>query len=289
MILPFDSLPTHLLSPCEAPLPCQPKIISSNNTLPVKKELDENAGMAILEYIYSRKGVINKESSGRSRRGEVNEQKGPHKPSFYNEVNSGRNDKQGTSKDLDMIDRLTDSMGIPSKAKIKYITKEVLMRNHVTIQILINECKVGISDLKAGGIVDSFQDLIDLKFRMLDVVIDRTLFNVSHLYTLFHVSHKDLCRHRKVQFSTLDLLQCQFYASELQTLQFTLDTLIENGGINATQLQSLEFSLADLISLNFRPEHLHTLHITKKQALDWFKWDTKEYRQFICTPSSSSS
>lgn len=294
MALPFILLPTRLLKPREIeqvevmlPSPQQrplTSVSSVNTVIPVKRELDESAGMAILEYIYSKKGgALNKagdvDNSRRNRR-RGDEEETSHKASFYIEpsVKKGGGD---ASADLGMIDRLTDALGMPSKAKVKFITKEVLMRNDVTIQILIEECKVGITDLKVGGIVESFQDLIDLKFRMLDCVSNRTLFNVSHLYTLFHVGYKQLRRHPNVQFCTLDLLQCQFCASELQTLQFSFDRLIEKGAINAIQLHCLNFSLSDLISLNFRPEHLHTLKISRNDAIDRFGWDAKEYRQFV--------
>lgn len=261
-------------------------VSSVNTVIPVKRELDESAGMAILEYIYSKKGgALNKtagdvDNSRRNRR-RGDEEETSHKASFYIEPSVKKGGGNDASVDLGMIDRLTDALGMPSKAKVKFITKEVLMRNDVTIQILIEECKVGITDLKVGGIVESFQDLIDLKFRMLDCVSDRTLFNVSHLYTLFHVGYKQLRRHPKVQFCTLDLLQCQFCASELQTLQFSFDRLIEKGTINAIQLHCLNFSLSDLISLNFRPEHLHSLKISRNDAIDRFGWDAKEYRQFV--------
>lgn len=299
MALPFILLPTRLLKPreieqVEVMLPLSPSpqqrpltsVSSVNTVIPVKRELDESAGMAILEYIYSKKGgALNKtagdvDNSRRNRR-RGDEEETSHKASFYIEPSVKKGGGNDASVDLGMIDRLTDALGMPSKAKVKFITKEVLMRNDVTIQILIEECKVGITDLKVGGIVESFQDLVDLKFRMLDCVSNRTLFNVSHLYTLFHVGYKQLMRHPKVQFCTVDLLQCQFCASELQTLQFSFDRLIEKGAINAIQLHCLNFSLSDLISLNLRPEHLHSLKISRTDAIDRFGWDAKEYRQFV--------
>lgn len=293
MALPFIDLPTRLLRPYETkvthtiPLSQQQRTASVSgvtSNLGVKRELDESVGMAILEYIYSKKdGALNKESKeenggggGGERRRRGDEES--HKASFYMEPSVKQ---RGDTRNLDMFDRLTDSLGIPSKAKVKFITKEVLIRNEVTIQILIEECKVGITDLKVGGIVESFQDLIDLKFRVLDVVSNRTLFNVSHLYTLFLVGYKELRRHPKVQFCTLDLLQCQFCASELQTLQFSFDRLVEKGAINAIQLHCLNFSLSDLITLNLQPQHLHTLRISKHDAIDRFGWDAKEYRRFV--------
>jgi hypothetical protein len=283
MALPFIDLPTRLLRPYETKVTYtapQQQHLTPVSSVGVKRELDESVGMAILEYIYSKKdGALNKESkdngNGRHRRRGGEES---HKASFYMEPSVKQ---RGDARNLGVIDRLTDSLGIPSKAKVKFITKEVLMRNDVTVQMLIEECKVGITDLKVGGIVERFQDLIDLKFRMLDVVSNRTLFNVSHLYTLFHVGYKELRRHPNVQFCTLDLLQCQFCASELQTLQFSFDRLVEKGALNAIQLHCLNFSLSDLITLNLQPQHLHTLGISKHDAIDRFGWDIKEYRRFV--------
>lgn len=278
MQLPFDILPTRLLVPLrhemmiEEEEPSPQRVITSVSSggeekMAIKRELDESAGLAILEYLYRKKGgALAKESSQRS---------STHKSSFYMDPTLQQRGE------LDAIDRLTDSLGIPSKAKIRFITKEVLMRNDVSIQILIEECRVGMADLKAGGLVETFNDLIDLKFRMRDTVIDRTLFNVSHLYTLFHVGYRELRRHPKIQFSTLDLLECEFYASELLTLQFSFDRLIERRAINAIQLQCLKLSLADLITLGLQPHHLHTLKISKHDALERFAWNAKEYREFV--------
>ena len=75
---------------------------------------------------------------------------------------------------------------------MKNINKEVLKNNDITIEVLITECRVSITDLYVAGILTHFDDLIELGFKATDLMLNTELFSCSSLVRLFKVNHDDM-------------------------------------------------------------------------------------------------
>ena len=194
---------------------------------------------------------------------------------------SSTNPKSEVKKELGLLEKASDYLGIASNRLVKHIDRDLLIQNGVTIEDLVHKCDIGITDLMSAGIVTSVEDLMALGFKMSDVVVNRTRFQAQQLADLFQLNYEKLRRLKGVKFSALDLLVCKFYPFELAALGFSFDEIIKSGGLNAKQLKALNFSLADLVSLQFSPEHLELLDISRHQALHEFKWDRKQYAEFV--------
>jgi hypothetical protein len=230
------------------------------------RELDEESGERILDYIYRKGGgsvAVKKNSSPAP---VMTLDPNGHTNSFYippaptPSLSGGRGGGGGGFLDL-----LTDKLGLKTKANIQRIDKTVLVKNGVTLGVLIEECGVAISNLRQANILNTFEDLLDLGFCAEDLTRNRLLFSCQSFKQVFKADYHTMVRHG-VPFDVSHLLKCKFTPQELDTLNYSLDTLIQAGGIDRDLLMKLNFSLADLVQLHFRGEHLKMLKISRRLA-----------------------
>lgn len=295
--LPFESLTTEAIVSAPYPDRSSPPSVTpivqslSSATMINKlagprevKELDEEKGKKIIALIYQRKGSMEKKKRPQQQQQQTIQS--GHQSSYYlNSHGSETNThKSETKKEMNLLERVSDYLSIESTRLIKHIDKELLIENGITLEDLISLCDCSITDLMSAGIVTQIKDLIDLGFKMSDLVLNRNRFQAQQLADLFKLNHQKLRKMPGVEFGVVDLLQCHFYPNELAALNFSLDDMIQRGTINATQLRCLNFSLPDLISLQFSKEHLDILGISRRQALDDFKWSRKDYADFTGEP-----
>jgi hypothetical protein len=289
--LPFDILPTAALRPVQHEAGGNTHDSIINNGAQNKDEIitsraargfDETPGMAILNYIYDQRGsVLNYKTLPGYRKycQQLNNKKeSRHKPTFYMPDQKQVSLSQNIEPDL--IDKGHDGNYMASKGLIKFLNKEVLIANDMNICLLIDECNVSITDLRQGGVVESFEDLRDLGFVLTDLTRNRKLFNADQFVTFFQLNYRKLVKCPGIEFSVLDLIKCKFHANELYTLEFSFEHLIKHKGMNKEQLHSLNLSLADLRSLSFKKEHLTQLDISKDYATKTLKWSHQEYNEF---------
>jgi len=93
--------------------------------------------------------------------------------------------KKTTSLFDDIVNGVTDSLGIKTKSNIENITKETLIENDITVAVLLEDIGVRLSEFKNAGILNSLQDLVDIGFDPCDLTRDRLLFSCATLYQLF--------------------------------------------------------------------------------------------------------
>lgn len=97
--------------------------------------------------------------------------------------------------------------------------KSAIKDYKIPIKVLIRDYKIGISDLKNFKIIKDINDLKILDFTILDLSIDRILFNTSHLKTLFQINFKILIQNG-IKFNIFLLRKGLFTFEELQCINF---------------------------------------------------------------------
>lgn len=106
------------------------------------------------------------------------------------------------------------------------IKSAILESSSMSLSKLIKIYGVSICDLKIFRIVTDLDSLKKLKFKGLDLSIDRQLFNTSHLKTLFNINYADLIKN-KIQFNLFVIVKGKFTFNELQTMNFDFDLCIK--------------------------------------------------------------
>jgi hypothetical protein len=278
------------------------------NNLNKKSIIDDETRKIIVDFINKRRDKINKikqrqeqqhsssSSSSNNKRSKndsiknhshsskkINENNNykikKHKDTFY----IGREEEDEKPKNNEtVIDKFVDFMGIELDEIVGFrgdITMKVLIDNKITIKDLILQCKLSITNLKP--IILTFEDLIDLKFRLSDLVINRKLFNVNQFTMFFNMNYESLRNIPHFSFNIVTLINCNFYATELLTLGFSFHKMIKNGEISKEQLEALNLSLPDLMTLGFNKKHLKKLNISEREALSDFQWKPKDYKDLL--------
>jgi hypothetical protein len=289
MKFPYETLPTESLKPRlhavtqqQTALPFASRrnggggggsnefLQSNKNSEP--RQLDDETGLAILQLIENKDGSLTLKKKKSLRR--------QHRDNLAPLAN-------GVGSEIipmDTLDQVNNTLGIiVAKSNIKFITRELLTQNHITIGDLIRGCHtLSISDLRAAHLILSFDDLLQLDFKMSDIKIDPQRFAVSHLVTFFKVNYKQLRANERIKFGYMDLYECQFDVNELHTLSFSFEHLILRKALNKQQLLTLsKYSLADLMSLHFTLKAFRSLQITQDEALKHFKWAPDDYKQLL--------
>ena len=289
---PFQQIPTLLL---------QPKLLSINNNnnnnnnsnngyaennnkieehvikKPLKiRDLERKTGVAILKFVYSKKGSIVKSNNTANAHDLKNKQQ-QHKPTFYIPDNDNRDTKTPTVTSL-----MADKMGFITDENLKAINKKFLMEHNVTIYNLIVDCEVSIIELHLAGIISNFQDLLDLKFLLTDLTIGKKkLFNADKLVTFFDVTYESLKEREDFSFTIFDIIEGDFYANELETLGFTFDYVMKRKYLTRQQLREFKIGLEGLKLLGFKKEYMDPLRISENFALTKLKWTLSEYTEFM--------
>ncbi len=312
---PFEIIPTNLLSPTQNI--SKGKITSSNNNnnnnnnnntsplISIKKydeeaddditvipkkqlktrDLDYATGVAILKFVYSKKGSIEKSMKStksipnKSDMNSSRQNNRKNKPTFYigNDDGTSKNSKLQTVTSL-----AADRIGLITEENVKAINKKFLMDSNVTIYNLIADCQVSIIELHLAGILVKFDDLLDLGFLLSDLTIGkRDLFNADKLKTFFQVDYPSLRDHDVFSFTIVDIIEADLYASELETLEFKFSYLIKNKWLGRQDLRDLNFGLDGLKLLGFKKKYMVPLKISQNFAIKKLKWTLEEYNEFM--------
>lgn len=97
----------------------------------------------------------------------------------------------------------------------------------IKLENLIKNYSVSISDLYLCKIINSFNDLKSLKFKVSDLVINRELFNVSHLRQLYDIDYKKIIEN-DIVFNLIVIRKCEFTYNELYNLNFDFKTCFDH-------------------------------------------------------------
>lgn len=244
----------------------------------VSRELDDESGKKILDYIYDEmNGSLipdSKKKTKHTTKTRITDD--GHKSSFY--VPDSKSVPKNTS--LNIFDHISDSLGLKTTSNIQKIDKNILKKNDITIRVLIEELEIPISNLRQANILHTFDDLLELGFTPFDLTRNRELFNCGTLKTLFNTDYK-MMEKKNVPVNIDHIIRGKFYSTELQTINFSFNTMITEKGIGRSQLHALNFPLKELINLGFEYKHLRILDISKRRALapqpEGFGWDIVTY------------
>lgn len=72
----------------------------------------------------------------------------------------------GSSQEKSIFDIIGDSMGIKTDNNGQSITKEVLKRNGITVEVLVGIIGVSITEFYVAGILSTFDDLVYIGFKL---------------------------------------------------------------------------------------------------------------------------
>jgi hypothetical protein len=295
---------TTTTTPEIRPPPTYNRSVVNNGGKPsfvVVKELDEESGYRILDYIYGRGGtvVVSAEEMEAFRRNRLARVKhvsqAQHKPAFYVPPSSGgarggATQSARSSAINTLLDQLVDQSSLKTMSNVRRITKDILLYNGVTVEALLRHCRVSISTLRAADIVTQFQDLVELGFRPQDLLIDRTLFNCNTLKNLFAgADYRTIVAHGVAFDLTHLMMDGSFLSSELIALGFPLGAMIERGEISQSQLRALKFPFAELVELGLCKAHLAKLGLSREFATQpmradgrgGFGWTTDEFDSLL--------
>lgn len=213
--------------------------VTSSNSITVKRELDEETGKKILNYVYQKRGGllnIGSSSGNNNNRPKQSLTKSGHKQEFY--VHAAQQQQQGGGS-----------------SNIQKIDIHFLVNNGITLEVLIDDIGIKISEMRAGGVLMNFKDLITIGFQPLDLVRDRKLFNCDMLGNLYNVNYESFSLNG-IGFDIRDIIRGEFLASELHALEYNIDLPISKGHIGLPILKALNYSLEGLRLIGFTKEHL---------------------------------
>lgn len=241
------------------------------------KELSEDSGFRLLDLIWEEGGtvIISEEEMAvfkRNRQRAIKQVNQAHnRPQFYvppsgGGGNSTTNSNNGISM-RSVFDSLTNQANLKTMSNVRRITKDVLLYNNITLDMVLRRARVPVSELKGAGIVSCFADLVELGFKPQDLLIDRTLFNCNTLKHLFAGTTYQVIVSHGVAFNLAHLMMDNsFLSSELIALGFPLGQFIDRGDIQQSQLRALKFPFSELLELGLQKEHLAKLGIDKEVA-----------------------
>jgi len=243
------------------------------NPMPMNmKELSEESGFRLLDLIWEEGGtvIISEEQMAVFKRNRQRATKqinqAQNRPQFYVPPSGGGSTHNNISI-RSMFDSLTNQANLKTMSNVRRITKDVLLYNGITLDMVLRRARVPVSELKGANIVTSFADLVELGFKPEDLLIDRALFNCNTLRHLFEGTTYQVIVSHGVAFNLEHLMMDNsFLSSELNALGFPLGQLIDRGDIQQSQLRALKFPFSELLGLGLRQEHLTKLGIDKEVA-----------------------
>jgi len=161
----------------------------------------------------------------------------------------------------------------------------------MSIKSLINY-GASICDLFSAKIILDIEDLKEHKFIPSDLIINKTLFNISHLGLLFNIKYKDLLK-KKISFDLYYIKKCQFNHAELYAFGFNFPMCFDEikkiikiaqshkksskDIINGTKeyLKALNATYEELVSLGLTKEHLQFLDLSEESLIKALKINKK--------------
>jgi len=254
---------------------------NDNNKVMIKRELDEETGKKILNYVYQKRGGLLTIGGGggmynnNNNRPKQNLTKTGHKQDFYVHSSSSQQQQQQHGGLKTLVDTVSDSLNITTSSNIQKIDIHFLVNHGITLEILIDDIGVKISEMYAGGVLMNFRDLITIGFQPLDLVRDRKLFNCDMLGNLYNVNYETFSVNG-ISFDIRDIIRGEFLASELHALEYNIDLPISKEHLGLPILKALNFSLEGLTLIGFTKEHLKKLKIGAREARE-LGWNHDEY------------
>jgi hypothetical protein len=322
---PHEILPTEALVYTPVPTATVASPMSSNNTndapvgipssissssevgttkkpFTVERTLDEASGGRILAYHYRRgdgSGVTESRSSTQQQKIQVNA-KSQFAESFYIPEQTPR--RAAGEASVRFWDVLADKLQWTTSNNVQLISLAWLVENSYTVRELLLDCEIKISELVSANILQSFADLLKLKFRVADLKCARLLFDCKDLRTLFSTTCRCVCGLRRnprpgaschctvlgdFGLGVNVAEEPYFYAQELVTLDYSLGETVEECAIKADMLQALNYAPADLRALGLGRRHLRQLQISRDRGLRartdrrGFAWSAEEWDLFV--------
>jgi len=133
-----------------------------------------------------------------------------------------------------------------------------------------------ICDLFSSKIILDIDDLKDHKFLPRDLIINKELFNISHLGILFNIKYKDLLK-KKIPFDLYYIKKCKFTYAELYTFGFNFAICFDDIKKIIKLSHNNKKGLKDIIEGT--KEYLKTLNVTYEELVSLGL--TKEHLQFF--------
>jgi hypothetical protein len=285
---PFDLLPTEVLL-SRKDVATVETVVSTTKTIPttskavvVPRVLDKRTADKVLDYIYEQEGKVtrNKKKEKKADTSLQFDDNGHMSTFFIPRSGPSSTSRGGNEKNL--LDIIGDSMGIKTDNNGQAIDIEVLKRNKITVEVLVSEIGVSITEFYVANILTTFDDLLYIGFKLTDLTLSkREYFSCDVLKTLYKVNCEKLAQWN-ITFDLETLMVGEFYVSELNALDFSIDPLIMSGCIARSQLRSLKYPLSGLISLKFNKENVDKLRISSRRAVrpqseGGFGWSLAEY------------
>jgi hypothetical protein len=217
------------------------------------EKLDENSAASLLYYIENNSKTSKKTLSSVKR-------------------------NQDLINDTNFLGKIANTFGILTKEMVMNMRKSHYIEYGITIRALIKRCKISISDLKKAGILCTFQDLIDLKFTFSDLVINRKLFSVNHLYPFYGMNYSQLMKNELIDFNIFVLIDTKFTVDDLKTLGFIFDDFIMRDRMTKNHFNDLPYSFTQLLSLGLTSTGIKKLRMNSNDA-ESFGWPKDQFRQ----------
>jgi hypothetical protein len=179
---------------------------------------------------------------------------------------------------LSLIGKMANGLDILTVEHVMNMRKEDLTNYGFTIEIMIKECKISITDLFNANVVRNLDDLIYFKFKLTDTAIHDTLFTVGQLYSLFQLDYPTLVR-ANFSITISDLIKAQFSTYELQTFSFSFDDFISMSKMTKDHFEQLpQQSFDDLKTLGLTRQNIVSLGISVDEAINRFNWSREDLR-----------
>jgi len=211
-------------------------------------------------------------------------------PTIHINNNNNKINKDLPSEAKDVIEKLIKQKNQNNRFIFdffskKQITKEELIKNKITLNDLINN-NICITDLYLSGIIVNIDDFKQLGYIPGDLRINKKLFNLTHLKTIFKFSNDTILKDFLNGPDITSLLQSEMNVFDLQNIGFNFDMLFEikNGELKPSMrydhLIHLQLELKDAVDLGLRKEHLKALDI-KPETLIKLKWNKDDVMKIL--------
>jgi len=168
---------------------------------------------------------------------------------------------------------------LQSQEEINKTIRKAVKEECISIKSLINY-GASICDLFSAKIILDIEDLKEHKFHPTDLIINKELFNISHLGLIFNIKYKDLLK-KKIPFDLYYIKKCQFTHAELDAFGFNfpmcfdeIKRIIKIAQSHKTSskeiivctqqyLRGLNTTYEELVSLGLTKEHLQFINLSE--------------------------
>jgi hypothetical protein len=155
-------------------------------------------------------------------------------------------------------------------------------KHGLTVRDLVVSARVPMTDLFVANIVRSFDDLLELGFKTVDLTANPQCFTSAHLRQFFNVTYahlRDCSACGGLTLSTLLVASPPFTADDLATLGVTARDLLAGAdgqiapSVEYPVLQTVPFTMDDWLALGLDAQTLIDLKLTAMGAKRHLRWD----------------